>query len=131
MQSIAHILNVNQQANNATQQAINQLTLQLSQMASQIGERLKGTFPSQPVANPKDARSTPSNPTQINAIHTLRSEKKADNQVNQTISSLPNPVSSSSGSDKSEGRELSKSLNPRMSHQLHFQTGSDRSILLK
>ena len=31
-------------------------------MASQIGEREKETLPSQPVANPKDARSTPSSP---------------------------------------------------------------------
>jgi len=73
------MLNTNHQANNATQQAITRLELQVSQMATQIGEREKGTIPSQPVANPKDARSTPSSPAQINAILNLRSGKEVDN----------------------------------------------------
>ena len=47
-------------------------------MAQQLNERGKGTFPSQPVANPKD---TPGPSVQINAIHTLRSGKEVDNQV--------------------------------------------------
>jgi len=65
------MLNANHQANNTTQQSIIRLELQVSQMANQIGEREKGTFPNQLVTNPKDAKSTPSSYAQINAIHTL------------------------------------------------------------
>ena len=56
MQTVTQMLNANHQANNATQQDIARLELQVSQMATQIGEREKGTIPSQLVANPKDAR---------------------------------------------------------------------------
>jgi len=40
-------------------------------MATQNGEREKGTYPSQSVANPKNSRSTPFNSAQVNTIHTL------------------------------------------------------------
>jgi len=70
--------------NKHTHQTMNRLKLQVSQMASQMDERQKGTFRSQPVAKPRDARPTPYGPAQINAIHTLRSGKEVDNQVDQT-----------------------------------------------
>ena len=66
MQSTTQMLNANQQT-------INRLELQVSQLAMQIGEREKGTFPNQSVVNPT---STPSRSAQVNAVYTLRSEKK-------------------------------------------------------
>jgi len=74
MQTTTQMLNTNHQA-------ITRLELQVSQMATQVGEMEKRTFPSQPVANPKDVRSTPFNRAQVNVIHTLRSRKEVDNQV--------------------------------------------------
>jgi len=84
-------------------------------MVIQIGEKEKGTFPSQPVANPKDARSTSSSPAQINTIHILRFGKEIDNHVvmpDQTISFLPKAVISSSGSDKSKEKEAEQVTEP-------------------
>jgi len=84
-------------------------------MATQVSEREKETFPSQPITNYKDVRSTPSNPAQINTIHTLRSEKKVDNQVvmpDQTNTSLPTNAPSSSGSDKLKEKEAEQVTKP-------------------
>jgi len=39
-------------------------------MSSQMGERERGTFPSQPEINPRDTRANSSSHAQINAIHT-------------------------------------------------------------
>ena len=99
----------------SNQQAIQQLTLQMSKMSSQMGERERGTFPSQPEINPRDARANPSSHAQINVIHTLRSGKKVDNQVvmpDQTNSSLPIANPSSSGSDQSEEKETEQITEP-------------------
>ena len=88
MQTATQMLNDNQQM-------MNRLELQVSQMAKQIGERDIRTFPSQPVANP---RSAPSSSAQVNATHTLRFEKKVNNQVvmpDQIVSSPPKVVLSS------------------------------------
>ena len=56
---------------NSNQKMINHLELQLSQMATQIGERKKGIFTSQPIIDPKNATSLPSSHAQINTIHIL------------------------------------------------------------
>ena len=83
------------------------------------GERKKGIFPSQPVANPEVPRPTASSSAQINAIHTLRSRKKVDNQVvmpDQTNSSPLKSVPSSSGSDKSEVKEIEQVTKLHMNH---------------
>ena len=84
--------------NKYTHQAMNYLEWQVSQMASQMDEREKGMFPSQPVTNPKDARGNTSGPAQINIVRTLRSNKKVDNQVGMPISinstdQVPDPFS--------------------------------------
>ena len=104
-------------------------------METQVGEMEKGTFSSQPVANHKDVRSTPFGPAQVNAIHTLQSGKEVDNQVvmpDQNNTSLLTNAPSSSGIDKLKEKEADGSLSLYMSHQLHFQTSSDRkSILFK
>jgi hypothetical protein len=87
----------------------------MSQMGNQLSQREKGTFPSQPVINLKDPRAAPSTSAQINAIHTLRSGKEVDNniQMPQQSDSPPssstfvpsNPSSSPSSLDRSKGKE--------------------------
>ncbi|KAM7488802.1 hypothetical protein LguiB_026286 [Lonicera macranthoides] len=70
-------------------QAIIRLENQMGQMASQLGEREKGKFPSQPIQNPKGVSSSgsASNPPnaqthgQVQAITILRSGKVVDNKV--------------------------------------------------
>ena len=69
------------QTANTTQQSVARLEVQMSQMGNQLSQREKGTFPSQPVINPKDPRAAPSTSAQINAIHTLRSGNEVDNNV--------------------------------------------------
>ena len=98
MQSTTQMLNANQQT-------INRLELKVSQMASQINEREKETFPNQSVVNPM---STSSSSGQVNAVHTLRSGKKIDNQVvmpDQASPSFPKVVPSYSGSDELKEKE--------------------------
>jgi hypothetical protein len=62
------------------------LEMQMSQLASHLGERDKGKFPNQPVANPK-AFTTGNSASQahgqeyVHAIVTLRSRRQMDNQV--------------------------------------------------
>ena len=94
--------------NKHTYQTMNRLELQVSQMASRMGERERGIFSSQPVTNPRDTKANPSNNAQISVIHTLQSGKKVDNQVvmpGQTNSSLPMANPSSSGSDQSKDKK--------------------------
>ncbi|KAM7484084.1 hypothetical protein LguiA_000093 [Lonicera macranthoides] len=70
-------------------QAIIRLESQMGQLASQLGEKEKGKFPSQPIPNPKgvsSSRTTPNPPNapihgQVQAITTIRSEKVIDNKV--------------------------------------------------
>jgi hypothetical protein len=70
-------------------QAIAKLESQIGQIASHLGEREKGKFPSQPVPNPKgqSAVENPSNTThgqeQVQSIVTLRSRRQVDNQVEE------------------------------------------------
>ena len=111
--------------NKHTYQIMNRLELQVSQMASQMGERERGTFPSQPVTNTRDTRANSFSHAQINAIHTLQSGMKVDNQVvmrDQINSSLLMADPSSSGSDKFEEKETEQIIEPPYEHQLHFLT---------
>ena len=99
----------------SNQQAIHQLTLQMSKMSSQMGERERGTLPRQPEINPRETRANSFSHAQINAIHTLRSEKKVNNQVvmhNQTNSSLPMANPSPSGLNQFEEKETEQITEP-------------------
>ena len=72
-----------------TSQSIAKLEMQMSQLATSVSERERGTFPSQPIPNPN--RQNPnsnqihiiqdSNVSHLNAVTTLRSGKKIDNHV--------------------------------------------------
>ena len=86
----------------------------MSQSANLQNERQKGSLPSQPIMNPRNSQQAylakDHSLNQCNAVHTLRSGKRVDNQVstptnpiqhnyNQaSTSSNPNP----SNSDESE-----------------------------
>jgi len=76
--------NQGQMLNNHTQ-AISRLEVQMSQLASSLSERPKGTLPSQPLINLKNFSQAykVQDPqiNQYNAIHTLRSGKKVYNHV--------------------------------------------------
>ena len=63
--------------------AIQKLTYQMSKMSSQMSERERGTFSSEPEINPRDNRgnNNTSNSAQLNAVHVLQSGKEVDNQV--------------------------------------------------
>ena len=82
--------------------------MQMSQLASSLSEKLKGTLPSQPLVNPKNSNQAyeiqdPSI-NQCNVVHTLRSGKKMDNQVYQQNNPTPidpAPASTSASSSQS------------------------------
>jgi len=61
--------------------------MQISQLANSLRERPKGTLLSQPLVNPKNSNQAyevqDSQINQYNVVHTFRSGKKVDNQVNQ------------------------------------------------
>ena len=63
----------------------------MSQLANPQHERQKGTLPSQPIMNLRNSQQAhlveDQSLNQCNAVHTLRSGKKVDNQV----STPPNP----------------------------------------
>jgi hypothetical protein len=63
-------------------QAISKLEMQMGQLSNHLGERDKGKLPSQAVNNPKAYNiGNFSNPEHVQAIVTLRSGKRVDNQV--------------------------------------------------
>ena len=73
-------------------QTIARLEVQIEQLAATVREREKGHFPSQTVPNPRGQPAPQNTPTgqfeissdsnrQVQAIHTLRSGKRVDNQV--------------------------------------------------
>ena len=69
-------------------QAIAKMESQIGQIATHLGERDKGKFPSQPVTNPKGyAIGNSSNSVhgheQVQSIVTLRSGRQVDNNVVQ------------------------------------------------
>ena len=80
----------------------------MSQLASSLSERQKGTLPCQPLVNPKNSNQAyevqNSQINQCNVVHTLRSEKKVDNQVYQPKSPIqinPTPAFTSDSSSQS------------------------------
>jgi len=99
-------------------QTIQRLEVQMSQLANPQNERQKGTLPSQPIMNPRNSHQAhlaeDQSLNQCNVVHTIRSEKKFDNQV----STPPKPIqhnhthastSSSPSSSKSDEFETDKS----------------------
>jgi hypothetical protein len=56
------------------------LEVQISQLGTQLSQREKGTFPSQPVVNPRDPRAVASTSTsaEVNVIHLLDSEEEEE-----------------------------------------------------
>jgi hypothetical protein len=63
-------------------QAISKLEMQMGQLANHLGERDKGKLPNQAMNNPKACNiGNSSNQEHVQAIVTLRSGKKVDNQV--------------------------------------------------
>jgi hypothetical protein len=63
-------------------QAISKLEMQMGQLANHLGERDKGKLPSQAVNNPKACNIGNSlNQEHVQAIVTLKSGKRVDNQV--------------------------------------------------
>ena len=77
----AFMQNQGQMLNNHTH-AISRLEVRMSQLASSLSERPKGTLPSQPLVNPKNFSQAyevqDSQINQCNVIHTLSSKKKVD-----------------------------------------------------
>ena len=74
-----------QQVLQSNSQAISKLERQSGQLATAIGEREKGKFPSQPIPNPKGqfeiGSSSISDKEEAKSITTLRSGKTFDNNV--------------------------------------------------
>ena len=76
-------------------QAIKSLENIMSQMATHMNVREKGTFPSQTMEPPKPNQPVQNQgPSQVNAIHILRSGKEVNNQV--VIPNQDPPVSKQS-----------------------------------
>ena len=93
-----------------TNQSIAKLEMQMSQLATSVSERERGTFPSQPLPNPRNQNANSnqahvvqdSNVTQLNAITTLRSGKQIDNQVVNPNDSLGTFLDTSKTTNDSE-----------------------------
>jgi hypothetical protein len=93
MQELKNSVMINSQViqdvKNATMvntQAIAKMESHIGQIATHLGEREKGKFPSQPVTNPKaftigNASSQMHGQEHVQAIVTLRSGKQVDNQL--------------------------------------------------
>ena len=99
-------------------QTIQRLEIQISQLANPQNERLKGTFPSQPVTNPKNSQQAhlaEDQPLiQYNVVYILRSGKKVYNQVSTPTNSIQYnhtqaSTSSSPNPSKSDEFETDKS----------------------
>lgn len=78
-----------------TTQAIAKLETQMGQLASHLGEREKGKFPSQPIVNPKgqfaitDSSGPSHEQEHVQSITTLRSGKRVDNKVSMPVEENP------------------------------------------
>ncbi|KAF9605312.1 hypothetical protein IFM89_015928 [Coptis chinensis] len=80
------------------EQQVSQQSNQISQLINLVAAREKGTFPSQPLANPKgktkenafEVSSSQDNtfPREMKAVTTLRSGKQIDNQVRMPNGSI-------------------------------------------
>ena len=66
-------------------QIIQRIEVQMSQLANPQNERQKGTLPNQPIMNLRNSQhahlAENQSLNQCNAVHTLKSGKKVDNQV--------------------------------------------------
>jgi hypothetical protein len=96
-------------------QAIAKIETQIGQIASHLGEREKGKFPSQPMPNPKALTiENSSNSThgheQVQSIVTLRSRRQVDNKVGQEEEDLVMPQGKESGRDKEGEVEPSRAI---------------------
>ena len=83
MKSKAAFMQNQGQTWNNHSQTVSRLKMQMSQLASSLSERPKGTLPSQPLVNQKTSNQAyeiqdPSI-NQCNAVHTFRSGKKVVN----------------------------------------------------
>jgi hypothetical protein len=105
-----------QEVKNATMvntQAIVKIESQIGQIANHLGEREKGTFPSQPVPNPKALTiKNSSNSThrheQVQSI--VRSGKQVDSKVGQEEEDHVEPQGKESGGDKGEEAKPSRAI---------------------
>ena len=84
-----------EQTKKANMQAIAKMEVQLGQLATSMGRREPGQFPSHTVPNPKGAgilknqyevgSSSGKNQREVNMIHTLRSGREVDNRVQKPM----------------------------------------------
>ncbi|XP_075670134.1 uncharacterized protein LOC142639888 [Castanea sativa] len=87
MQSTSQAIQEIKSSTHLNTQAISKLENQIGQLATQVGEREKGKFPSQPIPNPKGqyaingSSSSTHGQEHVQSITTLRSGKQVDNQV--------------------------------------------------
>ena len=97
-----------QEVKNATMintQAITKIESQIGQIASHLGEREKGKFPSQPVPDPKaftigNSSNSSHGHEQVQSIFTLRLGRQVDNKVGQEEEDPVVPQGKESGRDK-------------------------------
>lgn len=87
MQSTQQAIQEMRSSTQMNTQAISKLENQVGQLATHVGEREKGKFPSQPVPNPKgqyginNSSSSTHDQEHVQSITILRSGKQVDNQV--------------------------------------------------
>ena len=93
-------------------QTIQRQKVQMSQLVTPQNERQKDTLPSQPIANPRNSQQAhlaeDQSLNQCNAVHTLRSGKKVDNQVSTPSNPIQhnhNQASTSSNPNPSKSNE--------------------------
>jgi hypothetical protein len=87
-------------------QAISKLEMQMGQLANHLGERDKGKVPSQSVNNPKACSIGKfSNQEHVQAIVTLRSRKRVDNQVVDPEADHAKPKVDHAEKDDQKGEE--------------------------
>jgi hypothetical protein len=96
-------------------QAIAKIETQIGQIASHLGEREKGKFPSQPMPNPKaltieNSSNSAHGHEQVQSIVTLRSGRQVDNKVGQEEEDLVMPQGKESGTDKEGEVEPSRAI---------------------
>lgn len=112
-----------------TNQSIAKLEMQMSQLATFVSERERGTFPSQPISNPRNQNANPnqahvvqdSNVAQLNAITTLRSGKQIDNQV-----ANPNNLSKTSLDTSKTMNEFEQNMEPNIESNANQNSSSTR-----
>jgi len=96
----------------------------MSQLASSLSKRPKGTLPSQPLANPKSSSQAyeVQDPqiNQYNSGHTLKSGKKVDNQVSKPTNPFqtdPTLASTSASPTQSAPNESDKGTSADQVHK--------------